>query len=120
LGVVFVVGITAVLGLIIFRNKALTETEVLPLALIGSLLTTPYAWVYEHLLLLIPSILIFLAIKQRGLAAFVWLLLVFVLPWGTFWLAENRASDTFTALAPLLLAAFFYYFRIAKSQNQTG
>ncbi|MCP4417524.1 MAG: DUF2029 domain-containing protein [Chloroflexi bacterium] len=114
LGLGFVVGITAVVGLIIFRNRTLNEAQVLPLVLITSLLTTPYAWVYEHLLLLIPSMLLFLAIKQRKLAAFVWLLLVFVLPWGTFWLAEKRSSDTFTALVPLLIGIFFYFFMIAK------
>ncbi len=109
LGLGFVVLVTAVLGLIIFRNHNLSEKEVLPLVLIASLLTTPYAWVYEHLLLLIPSILIFLAIKQRGLAAVIWLLLAFVLPWGTFWLAENRSSDTLTGLVPLLIGLFFYF-----------
>lgn len=118
LGLGFVVLVTAVLGLIIFRNPNLSEKEVLPLVLIASLLTTPYAWVYEHLLLLIPSILIFLAIKQRGLASFVWLLLAFVLPWGTFWLAENRSSDTFTVLVPLLIGLFFYFFIVAKPAKQ--
>lgn len=117
LGLVFVVVITAVLGLIIFRNKSLAETEVLPLALIASLLVTPYAWVYEHLLLLIPSILIFLGINKRGLAATAWLLLVVALPWGTFWLAENRASDTFTALVPLFIGLIFYYSWVAHPQN---
>lgn len=117
LGIVFVVGVTAVLGLIIYRQPTLTETEVMPLALIGSLLTTPYAWVYEHLLLLIPSILIFLAIQRRGTAAFVWLLLVFVLPWGTFWLAENRASDTLTALVPLIAGAIFYQIKISQAEK---
>jgi Glycosyltransferase family 87 len=119
LGLGFVVGITAVLGLIIFRNRTLTEAQVLPLVLITSLLTTPYAWVYEHLLLLIPSILLFLAIKQRGLAALVWLLLVFVLPWGTFWLAESRSSDTLTAFVPLVVGVLFYYWMIAKKKNLT-
>ena len=118
LGIFFVVGVTTVLGLIIFRNPSLNEVEVMPLALIASLLTTPYAWVYEHLLLLIPSILIFLMIKRRGVAALVWLLIVFILPWGTFWLANNRASDTFTALVPLLIGTCFYYFVVAKPSNQ--
>ncbi|MBK7896062.1 MAG: DUF2029 domain-containing protein [Anaerolineaceae bacterium] len=119
LGLLFVVGVTAVLGLIIFRNKHLTETEVMPLALMGSLLTTPYAWVYEHLLLLIPCMLIYLAIKKRGLAALTWLLLVFVLPWGTFWLAENRASDTLTTFVPLAVILFFYQIVITRSPFQT-
>ena len=120
LGLVFVVGVTAVLGLIIFRNPNLTETEVLPLVLIASLLTTPYAWVYEHLLLLVPALLIYLAIKQRGVAALVWLLLVFVLPWGTFWLAESRASDTLTALVPLFVGLFFYYFAVAHAATKNS
>ncbi len=111
-------GVTAVLGLIIYRQKALTETEVMPLALIASLLTTPYAWVYEHLMLLAPCLLLYLCIKQRGVAAAVWLLTVFVLPWGTFWLAQNRGSDTFTAFVPLIIAPLFTYFLIAKSPFQ--
>ncbi|WP_420631476.1 glycosyltransferase family 87 protein [Candidatus Leptofilum sp.] len=115
LGLIFVAVVTAVLGLIIFRNQRLTETEVMPLALIASILTTPYAWVYEHLLLLIPCTLIYLAIKQRGIAALVWLLTVFILPWGTFWLAENRASDTFTVLVPLFVAAIFIYYSLSES-----
>lgn len=120
LGLLFVLLVTAVLGLIIFRNPFLTETQVMPLVLIASLLTTPYAWVYEHLLLLIPAILLFLAIKQRGLAALVWLLLVFVLPWGTFWLAENRASDTFTAVVPLIVGLLFYSTLIAKPTGSSA
>ena len=115
LGLGFVVIVTAVLGLIIFRNRYLTESEVLPLTLIASLLTTPYAWVYEHLLLLIPSLLIYLTIRQRGMASLIWLLLVFILPWGTFWLANNRSSDTLTALVPLLTAPIFYYFMTDNS-----
>ena len=118
LGMGFVVLVTAVLGIIIFRNRDLTITEVLPLTLIASLLTTPYAWVYEHHLLLIPSLLIYLAIRRRGLATAVWLLLVFVLPWGTFWLAENRSSDTLTAFVPLVVGLFFYFFRVAKPSSK--
>lgn len=118
LGLFFVVMVTAVTGIIIFRNKELTESEVLPFALIASLLTTPYAWVYEHLLLLIPAIMLYLAIRQRGLAALAWLLLVFVLPWGTFWLAENRASDTLTVIVPLLTAFFFYFLVTGRGSNK--
>ncbi|MCC6604564.1 MAG: DUF2029 domain-containing protein [Anaerolineae bacterium] len=117
LGLVFVVVVTAVVGLILFRNPTLTETEVMPLALIGSLLTTPYAWVYEHLLLLLPALLIFFAFKHRGLAAAIWLVLVFVLPWGTFWLAENRASDTLTASVPLLVGLAYYSFVVSPRRN---
>lgn len=119
LGLFFVVMVTAVTGIIIFRNKELTESEVMPFALIASLLTTPYAWVYEHLLLLIPAIMLYLAIRQRGLAALAWLLLVFVLPWGTFWLAENRASDTLTVIVPLLTAFFFYFLVTGRGSNNT-
>ncbi len=120
LGLGFVVLVTAVIGLIIFRNKTLAETEVLSLALIGSLLITPYAWVYEHLVLLVPCTILFLTIKPRKLAAFIWLLLVFLLPWGTFWLAESRASDTFTVVVPLSVFLLFYYYQIFKpSRNNT-
>ena len=115
LGFVFVVGVTAVIGLIIFPNDSLTETEVMPLVLIGSLLITPYAWVYEHLMLLVPTILIFLVVPKRGMAALAWLLLAFLLPWGTLWLANLRASDTLSVIAPLAVAFCYYLFLIAQS-----
>ena len=120
LGFVFVVMVTAVLGLIIFRNTNLTETEVMPLTLIGSLLITPYAWVYEHLLLLIPATLVFLITRKRGAAALAWLLLAFIMPWGTLWLADSRKSDTFTATVPLITGILFYFFVVAKTRRASS
>ena len=117
LGLIFVVGVTAVLGLIIFRNRNLNETEVMPLALIGSLLTTPYAWVYEHLLLLIPATLVFLVSQKRSSAATAWLLLAFIMPWGTLWLADSRKSDTFTATVPLVTGVIFYILMVVKMKR---
>lgn len=118
LGLVFVVVVTAVLGLVIFRNPNLTETEVMPLALIGSLLVTPYAWVYEHLLLLIPSIIVFLAVKKRRLASSIWTILTLVLPWSTLWLADIRQTDTLTASVPLLVGIFFSIFMVQNNQHE--
>lgn len=116
LGLIFVVVVTAVIGLIIFRNPRLTETEVMPLALIGSLLVTPYAWVYEHLLLLIPATLVYLMTQRRGAAALAWLLVAFLMPWGTLWLADSRKSDTFTATVPLVTGILFYFLSVAKTR----
>ncbi|KAA3657190.1 MAG: DUF2029 domain-containing protein [Chloroflexi bacterium] len=103
-GLLLLIIITIVLGWLLVFNKNLTLYEATSLALGASILTTPYAWEYEHLLLLIPWMFIFYTLRQksRWFASAIWVTCIMVLPWLMFDVAMQRASATFTAVIPLL------------------
>ena len=98
------------------------EAHAVSLALIGSLLVTPYAWAYEHVLLLIPLLLLFarlvvdkLTVRPgpRHLVAnmcawLIWIALVFCLPWLLYWVAVRLDRDTMSFLVPALVGVAFY------------
>lgn len=108
IGVALVVATTAVLGCLVFTDRTLAEAEVVSMAIAGSLLVTPYAWDYEHLLLLVPIILIFLRTEDRRLATLLWILLAFVVPWGMFWIATSRNISTLSFVVPLSTIVVFW------------
>jgi len=114
LGLGLAVIVTAALGWLIFTNERLEAAGVVSLAIATSLLITPYIWVYEHLLLLIPLFLIFTRLRQRALATGIWLLMVFVLPWAMFWIAMERGAGTLTFVIPLLTGLLFYLTMVAR------
>lgn len=108
LGFLFIVGLTAALGWYVFRHKELEVGEVVSLAIVSSLLVTPYAWAYEHVLLLIPLTLLFTRLNRRWLAGLIWLGLVFILPWILYRASEVRGRGTIEVLLPLLTAFIFW------------
>jgi hypothetical protein len=114
IGLVLVVGLTAVLGWYLYTRKDLTAQEVLSLAIVGSLLATPYAWAYEHMLLLIPLILYFTRLDRRWLAWLMWLALAFILPWFFFQVSQERSAGTTEVLTPLLAMAVVWLLVIFK------
>jgi hypothetical protein len=77
------------------------------LALGVSLAITPYVWAYEHALLLIPLVLLFVWIRERRWAWLVWGSGSVVLPWTLYWLATQRGRDSMSWLVPALVSAAF-------------
>jgi len=106
-GLALAVGVTAVLGWYVLTRPHVNEAELLSLAVAGSLLVTPYAWDYEHLLLLLPAILLFLTMRRRWLAIVVWLGLTQFLPWVMYWIAEQKQLSTMSFLIPLVTGLSF-------------
>ena len=121
LGLLLAVSVTAVIGWLVFvRPVGMDETAVLSLAVVGSLIVTPYAWVYEHLLLLFPLIVIFLRIKNRWRATAVYGILTLILPWGLFFIAKERwGIDTWTILVPFLIGILFFWRINHKANDNT-
>ncbi len=103
IGLILVVGLTVALGWYLYTRPNINERHVISLAIVGSLLATPYAWAYEHSLMLIPLILYFTRIERRWLAWIMWLSLVIVLPWYFFQVSQQRGSGITEVLTPLLV-----------------
>lgn len=121
LGFVFAVGLTAGLGWYLFTRKDLDISEVVSLAIVGSILITPYAWAYEHALLLIPLVLLFMRLEQRWLAWLVWITLTFILPWNLYRYSNEQDRGTFEVLVPLLtLIAFWLLVAISRARRGAG
>lgn len=114
LGSLFVVGLTIALAWYVFRHKELEISEVISLAIVSSLLITPYAWAYEHVLLLIPLTLLFTRLKQRWLAELIWIGLVFTLPWILYRAGEEFGRGTIEVLVPMLTALIYWAWLIVQ------
>lgn len=110
--------VTAVLGWLIFNDERLDVADVVSLSIATSLFITPYIWVYEHLLLLIPLFVIFTRLRRRALATGIWLLMVFFLPWAMFWIATERGAGTLTFIIPLLTGLLFYVTMVARPSER--
>lgn len=132
-GLLMLVVITAVLGHLLVTNQKLNEWDVVSLAITASILTTPYAWEYEHLQLLIPWAFIFFTARRyhSWVAILIWIAFVGALPWVMFEVALRRASATLTAVIPLatLFATYLtirfshattYKFSYANSRSDAG
>ena len=119
LGFVFVVALTAGLGWYLFTRKDLDISNVVALAIVGSILIAPYAWAYEHALLLIPLVLLFMRLERRWLAWLVWITLIFILPWILYRYSNEQDRGTFEVLVPLLtLIAFWLFVGVARTRRQ--
>ena len=119
IGLGLAVIVTAALGWLMFTNERMEAAHVVSLAIAASLLITPYIWVYEHLLLLIPLFLIFTRLRRRGLAAGIWLLMVFIIPWAMFWIATERGTGTLTFVVPLLTGLIYYLTMVSRPVAQS-
>lgn len=110
LGAILCIGATAVLALYLFRNPNLSDGVVLSLAIVLSLLTTPYAWAYEHTMLLIPLLILFMHYQHTKWIGLLWLLLIFILPWAIYYqLTIPLQNDASSFLVPLLTGAIFIW-----------
>jgi len=125
LGMGMAIALTAALGWLVLAQggragRELDETHVVSLALSGSLLVTPYAWAYEHALLLVPLLLLFarLNLDRRGCAWLVWGSLTWGLPWLLYWVAIQLDRDTMSFFVPVAVGVAFYALGCSAPQTQ--
>jgi hypothetical protein len=112
IGLLLVVGVTAVIGWLIIRTDPADVGLVTSLAVVGSLLVTPYAWAYEQMLLLVPLILVFSRLRRRWLARLVWIGMVMVLPWILFRssaINDNGVIEVVLTLATAAVLILMYF-----------
>lgn len=114
LGLGLVAAATALLGWLIFSQRDLSVAQVTCLALVASLLTTPYTWAYEHLFLLIPAMAVFLAVDGRRYAILLWVTMTCLLPLGALWWAGYHGIDTYSAVVVLLTGLLYWYYAIRR------
>jgi hypothetical protein len=117
LGLGLVAVAAAFLGWLIFSQKDLSIAQVTCLALIASLLTTPYTWAYEHVFLLIPAIAVFLSIDGRGYAILLWVAMTCLVPLGALWWAGYHGIDTYSAFVVLVIGVLYWYYAIHRPRS---
>jgi hypothetical protein len=103
LGVCLVSGFT--LYLLVRRKNAWLLG--ISLAICSSLLVTPYLWAYDQLLLLIPALVAFQSTEEPSLFQTVgWWSSLILIPWGLFWVAQSRGSDSLGGLVTVTVAGY--------------
>lgn len=100
LGLVTAGAVTAAVGWIVFHHRDWRAPKVTALGVAGSLLVTPYAWAYEHALLLVPLVLLFARTRRDWVRWSLWGGLAVALPWALYWAAMQSDSDVMSALVP--------------------
>lgn len=117
------VALTAVFGWLVFIHPHLHDTEVVLFALIVSLLTTPYTWEYELLLLFIPLVFIYSAINTHRLHTLGWVLFTIGGTWFMYWVSTQRAYPTYSVIIPFAVGGWFYWMartkRLEKNSSLT-
>lgn len=74
------------------------------LAVCGSLLVTPYLWNYDQLLLLVPALIAFGCAPGNPFPKIaIWFVVMFVIPWGLFWVANLRGFDPLSAFVTVAI-----------------
>jgi hypothetical protein len=77
------------------------------LAMCGSLLVTPYLWNYDQMLLVVPALIALCCAKRcRLLGVAAWFIVLSVLPWGLFWIANWRGFDPLSALVTVAVTGY--------------
>ena len=109
--------ITMGVGWFIFTKPELSNETVGGLAISASLLTTPYAWRYEHALLILPWAWLFVTLPRRRVAQTVWLLLAWIVPWTLSTIAVIRFNDSFGFVSPLLTLTVIMYTQRRQASN---
>jgi hypothetical protein len=117
IGLTLVIIVTFLVGLMTVGNKTLEITHVVSLGLIASLLITPYAWAYEHVLLLVPLLLLFPYFNRSWVKRALWLGMVVGMPWWLYWVASKRGMDTLSFLVPLMVGCVYYWLAVRKHSH---
>ncbi len=95
-------------GMLILFKRELMVSDVLVIALVVSLVTTPYMWAYEHALLAIPIVLLYARLQHaRKLSMLLYLALFVILPWLLYIVANSRGLDTFFFFFPLTIGILY-------------
>lgn len=114
LGMGLCMAITAVFGWLVFIRPHLQDIEIVLLALIVSLLTTPYTWEYELLLLFIPLIFIYSAMTKRPLHIIGWVLFTIGGTWFMYWVSTQRSYPSYSVIIPIAVGVWFYWMARTK------
>lgn len=107
IGLAAAIGVTAALGWATFVERGMGVAEVVSLGIAGSLLVTPYAWAYDHALLILPMTLAWARAAPPRRAWMLWGALLAV-PWMCYAVAEHVNRDFISALVPLTVGATCY------------
>jgi hypothetical protein len=79
----------------------------LGLAMVASLLAIPYLWNYDHLPLLFPALLAFCRTRGSRIARILlWSIVVFVIPWALFVVANLRGVDSLSGLVAVAVIVY--------------
>jgi hypothetical protein len=123
-GTALTVLVTAGVGWLIVRKDNFDVTQVAAIGLVSSLSIAPYAWAYEHALLLLPILTLCELISMPRLQLYSWSILTLGIPWGLFAIAVHRGVDTLSAILPLIVGALMILFLVEskeeKAVTQTG
>jgi len=110
LGLGLAIGVTALVGWIIFSFPVLDFSYVLALGMAGSLLVMPYGWSYEHVYLIIPLGILMVRIRRPWVATIFWFIMIGAIPWLLYWWS-NRVDSAIpeTAMPALALVALIVF-----------
>jgi hypothetical protein len=111
--------ITVSLGWIAVRNKHSDAFSFTSLAICGSLFIAPYAWAYEHALLLIPLLYIFLMVRESAWSNLIWVVLTLLLPWSLYGVAMIRDVDTISFFLPLAIGLTVLFLDLLRDYGST-
>jgi hypothetical protein len=107
LGLLGAGAVAVIVGWAVFHRPAWRTPEVVAVGVAGSLLVTPYAWTYEHALLLVPLVLLFTRARAGWVRWSLWGSLTIALPWVLYWAAMRTDSDVLSALVPAIAGLAF-------------
>jgi hypothetical protein len=124
-GILVVVFFLIFLWLVIKNKKRLTTSHVLGIVVVFALILTPYIWVYDQLLLLLPiSVAVGLLIEKRNSFLLTTLTPIFISAFSLLLLpiAVKQRIDVWSALVPLatlvvMVLAIYTKENFNKSEN---
>jgi hypothetical protein len=123
-GTALTILVTAGVGWLIVKKDNFDVTQVAAIGLASSLFIAPYAWAYEHALLLLPILTLCETITRPRLRLYSWLILTLGIPWGLFAIAVRRGVDTLSAILPMMVGGLIILFLVEsekeKAVTQTG
>lgn len=117
-GLAVVIAIAAWSAHFVLRRRDLDVATVTMIGLTLSLVTTPYTWVYEHLLLSIPFVLLYRRYPTSSAIPLVLVALAVIVPWLLYWIATQRGVDTYSSLLPLLVFALCFFYATDRRSLQ--
>jgi hypothetical protein len=119
LGTGFAIIVTIILGWYCLNCDRLGIEDVASLALAASLVITPYAWAYEHALLVLPLTLLYGRIRATAQFTLIWSFLALALPWILFGIALERKVDTFSVFIPISTGCAYLLSMVRSNKFRT-
>lgn len=120
LGFILAVMVTVICGCVVLGRPRLEAASVVNIGLAASLLVTPYTWSYEHALLILPWLWIYLHLPASRPIRILWLLVMGMLPWLTYVLAESRNNDRLAFVVPLVTLCALLWTVLRRRTERTA